>query len=116
MEGSLQTSRRSIARPLRILAMLVTTGGSILVGDFAHSGTSLAVEDAAGPRAAEPAQCDTVAPAKVTSGPHGRVVQCARLEAGIVCEACPTYESDAGRAPVKTRSIGPRSPGGGPED
>jgi hypothetical protein len=116
MEGSLQTSGWSIARPLKILAILVTTGGWILVGDFAHSGTPPAVEDAAGARAAQPAQCDTVAPAKVTSGPHWGVVQCTRLEAGIVCEACPTCESDAGCTPVKTRGIGPRSPGGGPDD
>jgi hypothetical protein len=116
MEGSLQTSRWSIARPLRILAIFVTTGGSILVSDFAHSGTPPAVEDAAGARAARPAQCDTVAPATVTSGPHGGVVQCTRREAGIACEPCPTCESDAGCVPVKTRSFGPRSPGGGPDD
>jgi hypothetical protein len=116
MEGSWQTSGCSIARPLRILAILVTTGGSILVGDFAYSGTPPAVEDAAGARAAQPAHCDTVAPATVATGPHGGVVQCTRREAGIVCEACLTCESDAGCAPVKTRGIGPRSPGGGPDD
>jgi hypothetical protein len=115
MEDSLRTSGWSIARALRIVAILAITGGSILVGDFAHSGTPPPVEDTAGARAANPAQCDTVAPAKVI-GPHWRIVQCTRREADIVCDACPSCGSGADCAPVKTRGIGPRSPGGGPDD
>jgi hypothetical protein len=115
MEDSLQTSGWSIARPFRIVAVLAITGGSILVGDFAHSGTPPPVEDAAGARAAKAAQCDTVAPAAVID-PYWSIIQCTRREADIVCDACPICESDAGCAPVKTRGIGPRSPGGGPDD
>ena len=119
MLGSLQTTGWNFAGPFRSMAIIITAAGSILVGDSAQSDTPPTVEEAAPARPAEPAPCQPdvryVAPAEVAAGLPWRLVPCAR-EAGAVCDACATCGSDAWCAPVKTRGIGPRSPGGGPDD
>ena len=119
MFGSLQATGSSFAGPFRLFAIMIATAGSIIAADNAHCGTPPAVDGTAPAQPAEPAPCHPdmryVAPAEVAAGLPWRLVPCAR-EAGAVCTACATCSSDAWCAPVKTRGIGPRSPGGGPDD
>jgi hypothetical protein len=115
MVNSLQTGW-SIARSFGSVGIIATAAASFLVGDFAHSDTPPSVEAAGDARAAKPGQCETVALAQVPGLTRGGFVQCTRREGGMVCEACPTCGSPAGCTPVRTRGIGPRSPGGGPDD
>jgi hypothetical protein len=99
------------------MLIIASTTGSIVVGDCAYGAAPPIVEDAAAPPA-EPAPCDAdaryVAPAEVAAGLP--LVPCPRREADAVCETCATCAPGAWCAPVKTRGIGPRSPGGGPDD
>lgn len=119
MFGSSQMAGWSLAGPFRSMAVIVATTGSILIGDCAQSDTPSAVDEAtpARPAVLDPCRPDarSVPPAEVAGGLPWRPLPCAR-QAGAVCAACATCESGAWCAPVKTRGIGPRSPGGGPDD
>ena len=120
MLGSLQTTGWSVAGPFRSVALIATIAGSILVGDCAQSYTPRGVDEATPARPAAPGPCLAdpryVAPADVATGPSRRFLPCMREQAGAVCAACATCAPGAWCAPVKTRGIGPRSPGGGPDD
>jgi hypothetical protein len=120
MFGSLQTTGWSGAGPFRSMAIIATIAGSILVADSAHCGTPQIVDETAHARPAAHGPCLAdpryFAPADVAIRPSWRVLPCMREEAGAVCAACATCAPDAWCAPVKTRGIGPRSPGGGPDD
>jgi hypothetical protein len=119
MFGSLQTTGWGFTGPFRSLAVIVATAGSILIGDCAQSDTSPAVDEATPARPAVLDPCHSgarsIAPAEVAAGLPWRAVPCAR-QAGAVCAACASCDPGAWCAPVKTRGIGPRSPGGGPDD
>ena len=120
MTGSLPTIGWSIARPVRSIVIIAATAGSILVASGAHGDTPPALGQVVAARPAGPDPCLAdprhVAPADVASGPSWRFVPCMRQEAGAVCADCATCAPGAWCAPVKTRGIGPRSPGGGPDD
>ncbi len=116
MNSSLQPTASNIVRSCRIVVIIATAAGFILANYFAHSGTQPSPGAAAGVRTAQPGQCDTMAPARVPGLSRGGSTQCTRREAGHACEACPTCERGPECGPVRTRGIGPRSPGGGPDD
>jgi hypothetical protein len=113
MKGSLQTIGWNIARSFRALVVTAAAIAFILVNYFAHSGTRSSVE-AADARAAGPGQCDTVGPPCAGSSARGSV-QCARHEAGHV-RRLPDLPPGPECAPGKTRGMGARNPGGGPDD
>jgi hypothetical protein len=117
MFGSLQTISWRLARRFRSIAIIAAIAGSILVADYTHCGTPPTLGEAAPARTAEPGPCppDARYVAEVLPGLPWRLVPCS-WEASAVCDACATCASDAWCAPVKTRGIGPRSPGGGPDD
>ena len=120
MTNSLQTTGWSFASPFRSMVIIAATAGSILGADGAHGDTPPAPDQVVAARPAAPGPCLAdpryVAPADLATGPSWRFVPCMRQEAGTVCADCATCAPGAWCAPVKTRGIGPRSPGGGPDD
>ena len=120
MTGSLQATGWSFARGFGSVVIIAATASFLLAADYAYGGTPPTVDQATAARLADPGLCLAdpryVAPADVAAGQPWRLVPCTRWEADAVCPACATCGSGAWCAPVKTRGMGPRSPGGGPDD
>jgi hypothetical protein len=120
MKGPLQKTGGSLASRSRPIVIIAFAAYSILVTDCAQSGTPRTANEAATTQPAEQGPCHGdaryVAPSDGATGLTWRSVRCTRREAGTVCEVCPTCGSDAWCALVKTRGLGPRGPGGGPDE